>query len=140
MITPRYCLSCYQLPTTLCEMFLKEVFKRGFNRASTETLLLQFSVSLKTTSMFLKHQENFVHRNTLVYRTEKLRNLRVLTFVNLRTLSLFKVALMVKNTLTQVLQYWLVFNMAHAPWFFGSAKGHLTFKLTCQNITKYCII
>ena len=58
------------------------------SRASTRKHFLQFSVSLKTTSMFLKHQENFLFTEIHLFTDlKKLRNLQVLTFVNLRTLS-----------------------------------------------------
>ena len=59
----------YQLPTTLCEMFLQEVFKKG----SLETLDRE---TLMTIQCFFENNLNvsetsrklFVHRNTLVYR------------------------------------------------------------------------
>lgn len=62
----------YQLPTTLCEMFLKEVFKRGsIESLDQETLFtiqrfFENNLNVSETSRKL-----FVHRNTLVYRLEK---------------------------------------------------------------------
>ena len=66
----------YQLPTTLCEMFLQEVFKKG----SLESLDHE---TLTTIQAFFENNLNvsetsrrlFVHRNTLVYRIEKIRKL-----------------------------------------------------------------
>ena len=62
----------YQLPTTLCEMFLKEVFKQGsIESLDAETLFtiqrfFENNLNVSETSRGL-----FVHRNTLVYRLEK---------------------------------------------------------------------
>ena len=81
----------YQLPTTLCEMFLKEVFKRG----SIE----------KTTSMFPKHQESFLYTEILLCTDlKKLKSSQVLTSVSLRTQSCSRLLLWLRNTSTQVLQ------------------------------------
>lgn len=50
--------------------------------------------------MFLKHQENFfVHRNTLVYRLEKIKKLTGLDLREFEDAIVFKVALMVKKYL-----------------------------------------
>lgn len=91
----------YQLPTTLCEMFLKEVFKKG----SLETL---DSETLMTIQCFFENNLNvsetsrklFVHRNTLVYRLEKIRKLTGLDLREFEHAITFKVALMVKKYLT----------------------------------------
>lgn len=64
----------YQLPTTLCEMFLKEVFKKGsIESLDHETLFtiqrfFENNLNVSETSRKL-----FVHRNTLVYRLEKIK-------------------------------------------------------------------
>ncbi len=91
----------YQLPTTLCEMFLKEVFKRG----SIETLDQE---TLFTIQKFFENNLNvsetsrklFVHRNTLVYRLEKIKKLTGLDLREFEDAIVFKVALMVKKYLT----------------------------------------
>lgn len=90
----------YQLPSTLCEMFLKEVFKRG----SIETLDHE---TLFTIQKFFENNLNvsetsrklFVHRNTLVYRLEKIRKLTGLDLREFDDAIVFKVALMVKKYL-----------------------------------------
>lgn len=95
----------YQLPTTLCEMFLKEVFKRGsIESLDQETLFtiqrfFENNLNVSETSRKL-----FVHRNTLVYRLEKLKSSQVLTSVSLRTQSCSRLLLWLRNTSTQVLQ------------------------------------
>lgn len=90
----------YQLPTTLCEMFLSEVFKKG----SIESLDYE---TLFTIQKFFENNLNvsetsrklFVHRNTLVYRLEKIRKLTGLDLRKFDHAIVFKVALMVKRYL-----------------------------------------
>lgn len=90
----------YQLPTTLCEMFLKEVFKRGsIDALDQETLFtiqrfFENSLNVSETSRKL-----FVHRNTLVYRLEKIKRLTGLDLREFDDAIVFKVALMVKKYL-----------------------------------------
>lgn len=90
----------YQLPTTLCEMFLKEVFKRGsIESLDHETLFtiqrfFENNLNVSETSRKL-----FVHRNTLVYRLEKIRKLTGLDLREFEHAITFKVALMVKKYL-----------------------------------------
>ena len=91
----------YQLPTTLCEMFLQEVFKRGsLESLDRETLLtiqcfFENNLNVSETSRKL-----FVHRNTLVYRLEKIKKLTGLDLREFDDAITFKVALMVKKYLT----------------------------------------
>ena len=91
----------YQLPTTLCEMFLKEVFKRGsIESLDQETLFtiqrfFENNLNVSETSRKL-----FVHRNTLVYRLEKIKKLTGLDLREFEDAIVFKVALMVKKYLT----------------------------------------
>lgn len=91
----------YQLPTTLCDAFLQEVFRRG----SLEALDAE---TLETVKAFFENNLNvsetsrklFVHRNTLVYRLEKIRKLTGLDLREFDHAVTFKVALMVKKYLT----------------------------------------
>ena len=90
----------YQLPVTLCETFLKEVFKRG----SIESLDQE---TLFTTQRFFENNLNvsetsrklFVHRNTLVYRLEKIKKLTGLDLREFDHAIVFKIALMVNKYL-----------------------------------------
>lgn len=91
----------YQLPTTLCEIFLSEVFKKNsIDSLDQETLF--------TINMFFENSLNvsetsrklFVHRNTLVYRLEKIKKLTGLDLREFDDAIIFKVALMVKKYLT----------------------------------------
>ena len=91
----------YQLPTTLCEIFLSEVFKHG----SLETLDKE---TLQTIQVFFENNLNvsetsrklFVHRNTLVYRLEKIKKITGLDLREFDHAITFKVALMVRRYLT----------------------------------------
>lgn len=90
----------YQLPTTLCEMFLNEVFKKGsIDGLDAETLFtiqkfFENNLNVSETSRRL-----FVHRNTLVYRLEKIKKLTGLDLREFDDAIVFKVALMVKKYL-----------------------------------------
>ena len=91
----------YQLPTTLCEMFLKEVFRKGsIDSLDHETLFtiqrfFENSLNVSETSRKL-----FVHRNTLVYRLEKIKKITGLDLREFEDAIVFKVALMVKKYLS----------------------------------------
>ena len=90
----------YQLPTTLCEMFLHEVFKIGsIDSLDHETLFtiqrfFENNLNVSETSRKL-----FVHRNTLVYRLEKIKKITGLDLREFDDAIVFKVALMVKKYL-----------------------------------------
>jgi len=92
----------YQLPTTLCEMFLSEVFKKSpIDALDQETLytinkFFENNLNVSETSRKL-----FVHRNTLVYRLEKIKKLTGLDLREFDHAIVFKVALMVKKYLSQ---------------------------------------
>ena len=91
----------YQLPTTLCEMFLQEVFKNGsldsLDRETLMTIQCFFENNLNVSETSRKL---FVHRNTLVYRLEKVRKLTGLDLREFEHAITFKVALMVRKYLT----------------------------------------
>ena len=93
----------YQLPTTLCELFLNEVFKKeSLDALDQETIL--------TIQKFFKHNLNvsetarelFVHRNTLVYRLDKIEKITGLDLREFDQSVTFKVAMMVKKYLESI--------------------------------------
>jgi len=90
----------YQLPTTLCEMFLSEIFKKNpIDSLDKETLSIidrffENNLNISETSRKL-----FVHRNTLVYRLGKIKKLTGLDLREFDQAIVFKVALMVKKYL-----------------------------------------
>ena len=91
----------YQLPTTLCETFLKEVFKKGsiegLDHETLFTIQRFFDNNLNVSETARKL---FVHRNTLVYRLEKIKKLTGLDLREFDHAIVFKIALMVKKYLT----------------------------------------
>ena len=90
----------YQLPTTLCEMFLQEVFKKGdLDSLDRETLMTIQSFFENNLNVSETSRKLFVHRNTLVYRLEKIRKLTGLDLREFEHAITFKVALMVKKYL-----------------------------------------
>ena len=90
----------YQLPTTLCETYLKEVFKLGsIESLDQETLFtiqrfFENNLNVSETSRKL-----FVHRNTLVYRLEKIKKITGLDLREFDHAIIFKIALMVNRYL-----------------------------------------
>ena len=90
----------YQLPTTLCEMFLQEVFKKGsLESLDRETLMTIQAFFENNLNVSETSRKLFVHRNTLVYRLEKIRKLTGLDLREFEHAITFKVALMVKKYL-----------------------------------------
>ena len=91
----------YQLPTTLCEIFLQEVFKKGsLESLDRETLMTVQSFFENNLNVSETSRKLFVHRNTLVYRLEKIRKLTGLDLREFDHAVTFKVALMVKKYLS----------------------------------------
>ena len=90
----------YQLPTTLCEMFLQEVFKKNpIDALDQETLFTINKFFENNLNVSETARKLFVHRNTLVYRLEKIKKLTGLDLREFDDAITFKVALMVKKYL-----------------------------------------
>ena len=86
----------YQLPTSLCEMFLKEVFGEKipdiFDEETTVTIQKFFENNLNISETA---RQLYVHRNTLVYRLERIEKMLGLDIRTFEDAMLFKIALMV---------------------------------------------
>ncbi|MBQ2703927.1 MAG: helix-turn-helix domain-containing protein [Clostridia bacterium] len=90
----------YQLPVTLCETFLREVFKRGsIESLDQETLFTIQKFFENNLNVSETSRKLFVHRNTLVYRLEKIKKLTGLDLREFDHAIVFKIALMVKKYL-----------------------------------------
>ncbi len=90
----------YQLPTTLCDMFLQEVFKKNpIDALDQETLFTINKFFENNLNVSETARKLFVHRNTLVYRLEKIKKLTGLDLREFDDAITFKVALMVKKYL-----------------------------------------
>ena len=91
----------YQLPTTLCETFLREIFKKGsIESLDQETLFTIQRFFDNNLNVSETSRKLFVHRNTLVYRLEKIKKLTGLDLREFDHAIVFKIALMVKKYLT----------------------------------------
>ena len=93
----------YQLPPNLCRMFIREIFGEGemieFDQETLSTIDTFFENNLNVSETA---RQLFVHRNTLVYRIEKLMKstgLDIRTFEDAMTL---KIALMVTAYLKEL--------------------------------------
>ena len=93
----------YQLPTTLCEMFLNDVFKKNpietLDEDTLETINRFFENNLNVSETSRKL---YVHRNTLVYRLEKIKKITGLDLREFDHAIVFKVAMMVKQYLDSI--------------------------------------
>ena len=91
----------YQLPTTLCEIFLSEIFKKSsIDCLDQETLFTINKFFENNLNVSETSRKLFVHRNTLVYRLEKIKKLTGLDLRQFDHAIVFKVALMVRKYLT----------------------------------------
>ncbi|MCL2162971.1 MAG: helix-turn-helix domain-containing protein [Oscillospiraceae bacterium] len=90
----------YQLPETLCRLFLDEVFDEGtYESLDNETILtiqkfFENNLNVSETSRLL-----YVHRNTLVYRLDKILKITGLDLRNFDDAIIFKVSMLVKRYL-----------------------------------------
>lgn len=88
----------YQLPTPLCEMFLKEVFG-DYDPGNLDDEILATVYQFMENSLNLSEtsRQLFVHRNTLVYRLEKLQKTIGLDIRQFEEAMTFKIAMMVSD-------------------------------------------
>ena len=88
----------YQLPINLCKMFIEEIFGDSIPEEIDEETLMTINKFFENNlNVSETSRQLFVHRNTLVYRIEKLQKsvgLDIRTFDDALT---FKIALMVVN-------------------------------------------
>lgn len=91
----------YQLPTTLCDIFLSEVFKKNtIDSLDQETLFTINEFFENDLNVSETSRKLFVHRNTLVYRLEKINKQIGLDLRKFDHAIVFKVALMVRKYLS----------------------------------------
>ena len=92
----------YQLPTTLCKLFLKEVFKEGsFEAIDQETMLTIQKFFENNLNVSETSRQLFIHRNTLVYRLDKILKMTGMDLRSFDDAIYFKVAMMVKRYLDE---------------------------------------
>ncbi len=93
----------HQLPPSLCQMFLKEVFeKEGAAQFEEEELITVFTFVDNNLNISETARQLYIHRNTLVYRLEKIQKktgLDVRVFDDALT---FKIAMMVSDHMKNI--------------------------------------
>jgi carbohydrate diacid regulator len=92
----------YQLPTTICKNFLEEIFERGFVGIIDDELMFTISKFFENNlNVSETSRKLFIHRNTLVYRIEKIKRLTGLDLREFEDAIVFEVALMVNKYLNE---------------------------------------
>ena len=96
----------YQLPIPLCKMFIREIFKGknpdDFDQETLATINKFFENSLNVSET---SRQLFIHRNTLVYRLDKLQKSTGLDLRVFEDAITFKIALMVVKYMKYMEQY-----------------------------------
>lgn len=90
----------YQLPSKLCELFLDEIFKKeSINVPDEETIQTIYKFFENNLNVSETSRQLFVHRNTLVYRLDKIERLTGLDLRRFDDAVIFKVAILVNKYL-----------------------------------------
>ena len=93
----------YQLPVNLCRMFMKEIFGEHMpNQLDEETLTTIHKFFENSLNVSETARQLYIHRNTLVYRIEKLQKETGLDIRNFDDALTFKIALMVVSYLQYI--------------------------------------
>lgn len=96
----------YQLPIPLCRMFIREIFKgkspEKFDQETLTTINKFFENSLNVSET---SRQLFIHRNTLVYRLDKLQKSTGLDLRVFEDAITFKIALMVVKYMKYMERY-----------------------------------
>lgn len=88
----------HQLPVSLCEMFLQEVFENGVDeRFEEEELTTVYTFFENNLNISETARQLYVHRNTLVYRLEKIQKKTGLDVRIFEDALTFKIAMMVAD-------------------------------------------
>lgn len=88
----------YQLPVNLCKLFVEEIFgEKVPSQLDDETLTTINKFFENNLNVSETSRQLFVHRNTLVYRIEKIQKSTGLDLRNFDDALTFKIALMVVN-------------------------------------------
>lgn len=88
----------YQLPVNLCKLFIEEIFGENLpGDLDEETLIMLHKFFENNLNVSETSRQLFVHRNTLVYRIEKIQKSTGLDLRKFDDALTFKIALMVVN-------------------------------------------
>ena len=96
----------YQLPVNLCKLFIEEIFGENLpNNLDEETQITINKFFENNLNVSETSRQLFVHRNTLVYRIEKIQKSTGLDLRNFDDALTFKIALMVVNYMKYLDEY-----------------------------------
>lgn len=91
----------YKLPISICKIFLSEILKKKkIKNLDEETLFTINSFFKNNLNISETSRKLFIHRNTLVYRLEKIKNLTGLDLRIFEDAIKFKIALMIQKYLS----------------------------------------
>ena len=91
----------YQLPTQLCTMFINEVLHGiSLDQFDDETLVTVNKFFENNLNVSETSRQLYIHRNTLVYRLDKLQKLTGLDLRNFDDAIIFKITIMVSKYMT----------------------------------------
>jgi len=93
----------YQLPVSLCRMFMNEIFGDNLpDKLDEETLITIHKFFENSLNVSETARRLYIHRNTLVYRIERLQKDTGLDIRNFDDALTFKIALMVVSYLQYI--------------------------------------
>ncbi|OPX45488.1 carbohydrate diacid regulator [Ruminiclostridium hungatei] len=93
----------YHIPTSLCQLFLDEVFKdNSADSLDNETMLTIQKFFENNLNVSETARQLYIHRNTLVYRLEKIKRLTGLELTSFDDAVIFKLAILVKKYLANL--------------------------------------
>jgi len=93
----------YHIPTSLCQLFLDEVFKdNSADSLDNETMLTIQKFFENNLNVSETARQLYIHRNTLVYRLEKIKRLTGLELTSFDDAVIFKLAILVKKYLASI--------------------------------------
>ncbi|MEG0109287.1 MAG: helix-turn-helix domain-containing protein, partial [Lachnospiraceae bacterium] len=88
----------YQLPVSLCDMFLGEVLKgKASDQFEEETLVTVYKFFENNLNISETARQLYIHRNTLLYKLEKIQKKTGLDVRVFEDAMIFKIALMVAS-------------------------------------------
>lgn len=88
----------YQLPMDLCQRFLKEVFSEGQQELLDEEMLITVDKMFENNlNISETARQLYVHRNTLVYRLERMQKILGLDIRLFEDAMMFRIAMMVQS-------------------------------------------
>lgn len=96
----------YQLPQSLCKIFIQEVLQGiSVDRFDEETLTTVNKFFENNLNVSETSRQLYIHRNTLVYRLDKIQKLTGLDLRSFDDAIIFKITLMVSKYLTYTSKY-----------------------------------